>query len=96
MIFQPMEKMCVDCPFGASKAQRHMRRTLRPGRFNRICQDVWAGSYFPCHKTTRFDDDGELMTNPNERQCRGALDFIDRARKNRDEARERAAREAGH
>jgi hypothetical protein len=78
-----MEKMCEDCPFGTSKAQLHMRRSLRPGRFNEICQSVWQGGYFPCHKTTVFDDDGDTIYNPDERQCRGALEFVERAAENR-------------
>ena len=32
----PMKEMCADCPFGNSKAQRHMRNSLRPGRLQGI------------------------------------------------------------
>jgi hypothetical protein len=80
-----MEKMCSDCPFGRTKAQQHMRNSLRPGRFEGICQAVWQGVYFPCHKTTKFDNDGEVLPNRNEKMCRGALEFVERAAKARKE-----------
>ena len=83
-------KMCSDCPFGNSKAQRHMRNSLRPGRFSEICQSVWMGGYFPCHKTTTFDDDGELAYTPKERQCIGSLEFVTRIAANREAALARA------
>jgi hypothetical protein len=85
-----MKEMCEDCPFGASRKQLHMRRSLRRGRFDEICQSVWLGGYFPCHKTTRFDDDGETIPGPHEKQCRGALEFVERAAKAREEAYRRA------
>ena len=83
MKFGAVDRMCADCPFGNSAKQRHMRNSLRPGRFNEIAQSVWAGAYFPCHKTTIFDDDGEVVPNPKELQCRGALEFVERAAANR-------------
>ena len=80
-----MKEMCADCPFGRSAKQLHMRRSLRKGRFDEICQSVWQGSYFPCHKTTHFDDDGDLLPNSGEKMCRGALDFVERASQARQE-----------
>jgi hypothetical protein len=82
-------KACADCPFGSSKAQRHMRKSLRPGRFNEICQSVWLGGYFPCHKTTIFDDDDEYVPAPKEMECRGAIEFVARAAANREKAESR-------
>lgn len=84
-------RMCADCPFGNSQKQRHMRNSLMPGRFKEIAQSVWRGAYFPCHKTTQFDDDGELIPNPHERQCVGAIEFIERAAANRRRAERRSA-----
>jgi hypothetical protein len=72
-----MDKMCADCPFGGSPKQLHMRRSLRRGRFEEICQAVWLGGYFPCHKTTKFDDDGETIAHAGEKMCRGALEFVE-------------------
>lgn len=73
-------KMCSDCPFGGSKAQRHMRRSLRPGRFEEIAQAVWLGAFFPCHKTTEHDDEtGEALHTGRERQCAGSIQFVERA-----------------
>jgi hypothetical protein len=88
-----MKEMCADCPFGSSKAQRHMRNSLRPGRFNEICQAVWLGGYFPCHKTTTFDDDDELHVTGKEKQCRGAVEFVARAAENRNRAEARVRAE---
>jgi hypothetical protein len=84
MFGEAMKEMCADCPFGSSKAQRHMRNSLRPGRFNEIAQSVWLGGYFPCHKSTTFDDDGDVQFTREERQCRGALEFVARAAANRE------------
>jgi hypothetical protein len=86
-----MKEMCESCPFGGSKEQLHMRRSLRRGRFEEICQAVWAGAQFPCHKTTQFDDEGEAIPGPHEKQCRGALEFIERIAKGREEAERRGA-----
>jgi hypothetical protein len=89
---KPLEKMCADCPFGHSKAQRHMRTSLRPGRFDEICQSIWAGACFPCHKTTTFDDDGDIAPSRKERECRGAVDFVARATMNRSRVERRGGR----
>jgi hypothetical protein len=89
MFGEVMKEMCDSCPFGSSKKQMHMRRSLRPGRFDGICQDVWQGAYFPCHKTTEFDDDGDFVRSQKQRQCKGALEFVARAAENR---RERESR----
>lgn len=86
MLGQVMPEMCADCPFGSSKAQRHMRNSLRRGRFNEIAQSVWQGGYFPCHKTTVHDDDGEVIPRRQEKQCRGAIEFAERAAANRNKA----------
>lgn len=67
-----------------------MRNSLRPGRFTEICQSIWQGGYFPCHKTTTFDDDGEVLPSQKERQCRGAVEFVARAAENRNRAESRA------
>jgi hypothetical protein len=79
-----MKEKCADCPFGRSAKQLHMRHSLKPGRFKEICQAVWQGGYFPCHKTTEFDDDGESVPSADEKVCRGSLEFLERAAKARD------------
>lgn len=86
MFGQVMAEMCANCQFGSSKAQQHMRKSLRPGRFKEICQAVWRGSYFPCHKTTVHDDDGEVIPRRQEMQCRGAIEFVECAAANRNKA----------
>lgn len=88
----PMPAMCADCPFGHSRAQTHMRKSLRPGRFNEICQSVFQGSVFSCHKTTEFDDDGEPIHTKRERECAGAIEFRRNAIANRERAQVRPDR----
>lgn len=78
-------KLCDDCPFGSSPKQLHLRSGLRPGRFNEICQSVFQGAIFPCHKTTAFDDeDGEWQPSQRDRECAGAIQFRERAIANRE------------
>lgn len=60
-MIKSMLEMCDDCPFGFSPKQKHMRRSLMPGRFNEICQSVFQGFAFICHKTTSHDDEGEWI-----------------------------------
>lgn len=85
-----MPAMCADCPFGNTKKQCHMRDSLRTGRFNEIAQSVWAGAYFPCHKTTDFGDDDELINLHKTKQCAGAIEFVARCAENRRRAEKRA------
>jgi hypothetical protein len=89
-----MKEMCDDCPFGNSKAQRHMRNSLAEGRFDEICQSVWQGAFFACHKTTNGeeDDEGEYHYNGKEKQCKGSLEFVERIAEGRREAENRATR----
>jgi hypothetical protein len=90
---ETMKEMCDSCPFGNSKEQRHMRNSLRPGRFDEIAQSVWQGAYFACHKTTNGeeDDEGNYIYTGKEKQCRGALEFVKRAAANRDRQEMRTA-----
>ena len=89
---EAVKEMCHDCPFGNSEAQRHMRNSLRPGRFEEIAQSVWQGAFFACHKTTRGeeDDEGNYIYTGKEKQCRGAIEFVERVAANRNEAERRA------
>lgn len=87
----PMPAMCESCPFGHSKAQAHMRKSLAKGRFNEICQSVFRGAPFMCHKTTQHDDeDGEWVPSKSDRECAGAIQFRENACRNREEAERRA------
>ena len=78
---EPMKEMCESCPFGNTKAQRHMRDSLQPGRFEEIAQSIWQGASFACHKTTNGEEDnyGDYHYTGAEKQCRGALEFVARA-----------------
>lgn len=88
-----MTAMCDNCPFGNSPAQRHIRNSLAKGRFEEICQDVWRGSIFFCHKTTTHidqDDDEFYIPSGKELQCAGSSEFINRVSENRERANRRA------
>jgi hypothetical protein len=88
---KPMEKMCDNCPFGHTEEQEHMRKSLQRGRFNEICQSVFQGYVFACHKTTTHDDDdGEWVPTERDRECAGAILFREAAIANREEAERRA------
>jgi len=86
-----MPAMCENCPFGHSKAQRHMRNSLAKGRFNEICQSVFQGFAFMCHKTTTHDDEGEHVLTKRDRECAGSIQFRETAHANRERAVKRAA-----
>ncbi len=87
MFRDAMKEMCESCPFGHTKAQQHMRDSLAKGRFDEICQSVWQGAFFACHKTTNGeeDDEGEYLYTGKEKQCKGSLEFIERIARGREE-----------
>jgi len=87
---QPMAQICDNCPFGHSPKQTHMRRSLARGRFNEICQSVFLGHPFICHKTTSHDDDGEWLPSERDRECAESIAFRENAIANRREAERRA------
>lgn len=87
-----MKEMCESCPFGHSKEQRHMRNSLAKGRFDEICQSVWRGEVFICHKTTKHDDEGEWLPSKGDKVCAGSLQFLERAAAARRESERRAAK----
>jgi hypothetical protein len=89
-VIQPMLKMCDNCPFGHSPEQAHMRKSLARGRFNEICQSVFQGFPFICHKTTTHDDDGEHQPTTKDRECAGSIQFKQNAIANREEAERRS------
>lgn len=89
---KPMESMCDNCPFGHSKEQAHMRNSLAKGRYNEICQSVFRGELFVCHKTSDHDDEGEWRPTGRDRECAGSIQFRETAWRNREDAERRAAR----
>ena len=64
-----MTKMCEDCPFMEHGAGLHLRKSLRPQRWNEIVLGVTMGEKFDCHQTT--DETG----NGTNLYCAGALDY---------------------
>ncbi len=75
-----------------SLAQQHMRKSLAKGRFNEICQSVFQGFPFMCHKTTTHDDDGNHVLTKRDRECAGSIQFRETAIRNRERAESRAVR----
>ena len=94
-MIEPMKEMCENCPFGHSEKQRQMRNSLRPGRFNEICQSVFQGHVFMCHKTTTHDDEGEWVMTEKDRECAGSIAFREAAHAQRERAYARS-REKRH
>ena len=92
----PREAMCGNCPFDSTGPGAELRRSLRPGRFAGICQAVWAGLPFWCHKTTVDEgfegDEDDYVPSGKERHCGGALAFLRRAQEGRERAAVRSER----
>lgn len=85
-----MKKMCENCPFGHSAEQTHMRKSLMPGRFDEICQSVFQGHSFICHKTTSHDEEGEWSPSDKDKECAGSIQFRETAIANRERSERRA------
>lgn len=84
---QRMPAMCESCPFGHAPAQQHMRKSLAKGRFSEICQSVFQGFVFMCHKTTTHDDESsQWVPTEGDRECAGSIQFRDIACTNRERA----------
>lgn len=69
-------KPCEDCPFNPDGPGLRLRRSLRPGRWKGILASLREGSFFPCHKTTQEDDDGEYIPGTGL-VCAGAIAWQD-------------------
>lgn len=70
-----LKKPCGNCPFIKGTSM-----VLRPGRMLGIVRALRNDyTVFPCHKTTRFDEDenGDTSTVPHakEQACMGALAY---------------------
>ena len=70
-----MATPCENCPF-----RTDIDGYLRGDRVREICESLFQGASFPCHKTTEDweDDDGEtdLIETENSQQCAGAEIFL--------------------
>lgn len=67
-MFFTMTRPCKNCPFLASKYF-----PLNPGRRAEIAASLLCDQSFPCHQTTKFDDEGEQVITGKEQFCVGAL-----------------------
>lgn len=62
-----MAAPCADCPFSASKAGKHLRRTLGRARVREIETALRSDQHFVCHKTSDETGNGTNLI------CAGAL-----------------------
>lgn len=58
-----LRKPCNNCPFRSD-----VKPYIRSERVEEI-----IGVPFACHKTTKFDDEGEHLEHDEERHCAGSL-----------------------
>jgi hypothetical protein len=63
---------CDNCPF-----RRDVKPYITPARVREIA-DSLVRAEFPCHKTTKFDDDGEHIPGRNDIHCAGALILLEK------------------
>ena len=69
-----LKKPCEDCPFRNDK--EHQRGWLGEDRASEIERSL-SRHTFPCHKTTKHDDDGNYQQRPKEQHCAGALIMLE-------------------
>jgi hypothetical protein len=70
-----MKKPCQHCPF---------RRDVKPFLTNERAEEIaYAATnpynFFPCHKTTEYDEDGdsgEMFTTEDSKECAGFLTLM--------------------
>ena len=71
-----MPEKCANCPFHRSGPGLRLRRGLRPRRWAEILRALRSDEWFPCHKTTEEDPEGdERLVTGKTRACAGALDW---------------------
>lgn len=72
-----VKQKCENCPFHESGSGRHLRDSLRPGRFEEIVFGLMRGDHFFCHKSTtgEEDDEGECILGGKEKLCAGAIEL---------------------
>ena len=67
---------CKECPF-----RTDIKPFLHPDRVREILDGITSGDKtFTCHKTAKFDDDGErvLYGSPQDQHCAGALILLEK------------------
>lgn len=70
-----LKKPCKNCPFLKAEVQPKNKGWLGRGRAKEIYDSMAVEDQdFPCHKTTKTDDDGfESITTEQTQMCAGAL-----------------------
>jgi hypothetical protein len=72
------KKRCDNCPFADKGRGVTLRKSLGRTRWKIILDCLRRDGYFPCHKTTEFDDDGEVDPVSSFLLCAGALQWQER------------------
>lgn len=68
-----LKQPCNNCPF-----RTDVDFYLDDHRVQEICDSITRNQQtFACHKTTRFDDDGETVPHKKEQHCAGALIMLE-------------------
>lgn len=70
-------RKCSNCPFSRTGEGAHLRRTLRGGRWTGILAALRQGNYFPCHKTTQENNEGEHIPGSGL-VCAGSIEWQNR------------------
>jgi len=72
-----LKKPCKDCPFLIGR-----NFPLNRERREEIAESLtrYQGS-FPCHKTTQFDDDSDLVNSDKTEHCAGAAIMLEKMQK---------------
>lgn len=69
-----LKKPCKDCPFRTDNGFM-----LTVPRVREISESLLRGESFPCHKTTRHDDEGDYCPDSGrEMHCAGAMIMLER------------------
>src|ERR1700735_3121890 len=63
-----LRRPCANCPF---------RNDIRPFIRSYRVEEIVRGE-FPCHKTTEFDDEQELVNRDGEHHCAGQLIMLEK------------------
>lgn len=69
-----MTKPCRNCPF----RRDCLEGWLGEERAAEIADSLERDRSFPCHETTKFDDDGDHVPTDSEQHCAGAMLILEK------------------
>lgn len=71
-----LKRPCVGCPFLKEGGVKHLG--ARRAREIAMNSATSSGGTFACHKTVRFDEDGNEIERRSQQHCAGALLFMEK------------------